>query len=691
MRPRTIKLFATDLDGTLLGEASSLRLFGQRWAAIPAATRPLLCYNTGRLLDDTRTTVDRENLPKPDFIIAGVGTAIYDHSQGKILKEFSEILEEGWSRDDVEAIMRQIQLPLTRQPERLQNRFKSSWFLENADARQIAAIKRRLARAGLDVLLVYSSSLHLDILPRWANKGNALQWLIRHLQVKPEHVLVAGDTGNDLAMFQIERIQGIIVGNAQPELYHATKHRPFFHAAGEFAWGVLEGFAHFGLITEDLLTVEPSTSAAMEPLTLPREIRSVVSRGLTKTQRTLIRQAWRKAVAALRKNITPLGFSACSLQDNDPTGIDVNYRSVWARDGSIAICGSMPLVGEEDVRKCQMITLETLLGNLSPNGQIPTNVRIDSGEPDYSGIGGICSIDSGLWTIIAAYEYVQTTRDLNFLRRHAWALQRAMDWLSAHDGNNDALLEIPEAGDWTDLFGRSYNVLYDEVLWYRANICFGRLLEMQGEEQRAGDYLRWSQVIKKEILVNFWPSTDKPADRTLNFADQQYTLGDARYLIAQITPFDFSWRCDVYANILAVLFNVLDLEKARLAFRFMWGVGVNDPYPVANLYPVVAGGDPDWRRYYTVNLMNLPHHYHNGGIWPFIGAQWVRFVHRIGLAELAHQELVKLAELNRTGINGEWEFNEWAHGQTGRPMGKSFQAWSAAEFIRTCHELKLVD
>ena len=76
----------------------------------------------------------------------------------------------------------------------------------------------------------------------------------------------------------------------------------------------------------------------------------------------------------------------------------------------------------------------------------------------------------------------------------------------------------------------------------------------------------------------------------------------------------------MYGNILAVLFNVLDVARARIAFRFMWGVGINDPWPVKNLYPVVHSGDPDWRPYYTVNLLNLPHHYHNGGIWPFIGA-----------------------------------------------------------------------
>jgi hypothetical protein len=37
----------------------------------------------------------------------------------------------------------------------------------------------------------------------------------------------------------------------------------------------------------------------------------------------------------------------------------------------------------------------------------------------------------------------------------------------------------------------------------------------------------------------------------------------------------------------------------------------------------------------------------------------------------------------------EWEFSEWAHGQTGKPMGKAFQAWSCSEFIHACHDLKI--
>ena len=188
----------------------------------------------------------------------------------------------------------------------------------------------------------------------------------------------------------------------------------------------------------------------------------------------------------------------------------------------------------------------------------------------------------------------------------------------------------------------------------------------------------------------FWPTTHKTDDLPpVTFAEQQFSVGDASYLLAEITPFSFSWRCDVIGNILAFLYNVLDIERARTAFNFMWGVGVNEPFPFANIYPAVQSGDPDWRSYYTVNLLNLPHHYHNGGIWPFIGGLWVRFIHRLGMSDIAARELYKLAEINRRGKTCEWEFNEWAHSITGRPMGKRFQAWSAASYIRACHELQL--
>ena len=54
------------------------------------------------------------------------------------------------------------------------------------------------------------------------------------------------------------------------------------------------------------------------------------------------------------------------------------------------------------------------------------------------------------------------------------------------------------------------------------------------------------------------------------------------------------------------------------------------------------------------------------------------------------KELFNLAKLNKLGSAHEWEFNEWAHGHTGKPMGKAYQAWSCSEFIRACHDLQIV-
>ena len=700
MNEQNIRLFVTDLDGTLLGDEAGTRRFRRLWDKLDEADRPLLCLSSGRLLDDIQRMVADDQLPRPDMIIGGVGTLIYDYNRQELVKAFAEILEEGWDLARVQEIVADFvaangeaaAVEITRQPDHFQHDYKSSWYWHDARPEDMNTLEEALRENGLDVNVVYSSARHLDILPKWANKGNALQWLLRHLDIPAEEAVVAGDSGNDSAMFQIPGIRGIVVGNAQPELVAATRDLDVYLAADNqvCANGVIAGLQHFGLFPDSQEAEEAGGEDAALYASLQRSEPDGID-PLTSEQLALIRTGYRQAIAALKKNITPLGFSACSLDENETTGTDENYRSVWARDGSITLLGALPLIHQEaELRQCMQQSLETLLAHVSPNGQVPANVRIDDERPDYSGVGGIASIDSGIWLVIAFYQFVQATKDHDFLREHLGRLQEVMTWLSAHDSNNDSLLEIPEAGDWTDLFGRSYNVLYDEVLWYRCNLCFGRMLELVGDDKRAGDYFRWARVIKREILAHFWPQTGEQVYQSISFAEQQYSLGDARYLIAQVTPFDFSWRCDTFGNILAFLFDVIDAQKAQQMFRFMWGVGVNEPYPIANLYPVVHAGDKEWREYYTVNLLNLPHHYHNGGIWPFVGGMWVRFIHKLGLREVALQELYRLAELNRLGVLHEWEFNEWMHGRTGRPMGKAYQAWSASEYVLACHTLNVV-
>ena len=689
---QSIRILSTDIDGTLIGHSDALLRFNGTWNQLKKVNRPILCYNTGRLVDDMLDLIERESMLEPDYMICGVGTNIYDFRKRQSIKSFQNVLEEGWDLKVVEAIMQQQGVDVSKQPKRFQNPFKSSWYLDNANIERIFDIEHQLEDRGYEVNVVYSSGRDLDVLPKYANKGNALSWLLRHLDLKREQALVSGDSGNDTAMFHKRGTRGIIVGNAQPELHQATIGLPVYRAKGNCADGILEGLLHYGVITKiseiDHANTPESRHESIHP-PLRKLLQEENCKSLEKPERAQINEGYKQAITGLRACISPMGFLACSPTINSSSGTDENYRSVWARDGCITVIGTLRLA-EQDIQNCQRATLDTLLDNISITGQAPAYVSLDTQESDYSGVGGICSIDSGLWLIIACFEYARARKDIEFIRNRRHDLQRMMDWLSAHDSNNDGLLEIPEAGDWTDLFGRSYNVLYDEALWFRANICYGRMLEMTGEWRMAGDYLRWASVIKKSILEKFWPSTLSRENGVYSFADMQSSIGDTQYLIAQVTPFDFDWRCDVYANILAFLFDVVNVEYAQKTFRFMWGVGVNQPFPVANLYPPVQAGDPGWRDYYTVNLLNLPNHYHNGGIWPFVGAQWVRFINKLGLRELAESELVRVAQLNEQGVSQAWEFNEWCHGETGKPMGKMIQAWSCSEYINACHELKIV-
>lgn len=674
-----MKLFCSDLDGTLVGNPEGTERFRRAWCSL--STPPLLVYSSGRLLEDILNLLQQEPLPQADYLIGGVGTQVYDVRGQRILSEFERELEEDWELAEVESLIREFP-GIQPQPLEYQHRYKSSWYLPRASRQTLQRLHELFEAHNLKVQIVYSSLRDLDLLPVQASKGKALAWLLERLKISGSDCLVAGDSGNDSSMFALPEVRGIVVDNAQPELFEAVIPLPVYTSQASLADGVVEGLDHYGLWPH-LPRLRSGLGGVTRDAALQKLLDTENPAGLSSEESALVARAYDEAIETIRRNITPMGFSACSLADNEVLGTDENYRSVWARDSCMTIVGTA-LLEEPDIRMAQKTTLETLLQQISPVGQVPSNVRIDTGLADYSGVGGICSVDSGLWFIIGFYNYIRVSGDLKFLKRSARSLRAAMNWLAAHDSNNDGLLEIPEAGDWTDLFARSYNVLYDEVLWYRCQFCYGRLLEWLGEERAAADYFQNGHRVRAQIMDRFWPDS---ARTNQPFASLQFSLGDVSYLLAEITPFGFSWRCDVFGNVLAFLFHVVDVEKARRTFQFLWGVGVNEPHPVACLYPSVNAGDPDWKPYYTTNLLNLPGHYHNGGIWPMVGGFWVRYLHRLGLHQLGCRELYRLALLNQLGIKTDWEFNEWAHARTGKPMGKRYQAWSAASYIRACQEL----
>ncbi|MDQ0454950.1 HAD-IIB family hydrolase [Rhizobium paknamense] len=242
---KPIRLFSSDLDGTLAGDTKAARRFAAFWQKIEPENRPLLVYNSGRLVDDVLRFAAEQGLPDADFIIGGVGTMLHGAAEPELADHYHLNIGAGYDVEKINALLAGIEA-LQYQPERYQHERKSSWYLHEATPEQLLSIENALLDQGLAVKLVYSSKRDLDILPARADKGQALTWLCRQLAVHLDEVVVAGDTGNDLEMFTLSTVRGIVPANGLDELTALAKDNPLIYRARKpEADGVIEGLKHW--------------------------------------------------------------------------------------------------------------------------------------------------------------------------------------------------------------------------------------------------------------------------------------------------------------------------------------------------------------------------------------------------------------------------------------------------------------
>lgn len=405
---------------------------------------------------------------------------------------------------------------------------------------------------------------------------------------------------------------------------------------------------------------------------------------------TALAEACRRAADILHRCATLRGFRASAL----PTG----YPQIWARDSMVIFLGAAA-TGDPALIAAGRASLETLAAYQSRRGMIPLNVNPDTGYVSTENAG---AADSNLWYVLGHYLHFQLTRDADFLQRHWPSIERAMVWLEYQDMNECGLIEVPEAGNWMDLLAVRYNVLYDNVLYYAATLAYQELAQQLADRC----HCHWPEVdaagIHERINLLMWVDRCWVAE---HFAEHLEKLKAIRlewfmlyHNVGTISsrPFYLPWVafreygdwCDSLGNLLAILTGIADRHRTHHILRYMHQVGMAEPYPTKAIHPPIYPGESNWREYYRSRTLNLPHQYHNGGIWPMIGGFHVAALVRYGWRREAERLLASLADANRQGMEHEWEFNEWMHGESGHPMGYAQQGWSAAMFLYAEHAVR---
>ena len=241
--PEPQLVLVTDLDGTLLAGSARERRRFYGWLR-EQRSLVLHVFCTGRdLASVARVLVEDEHLGlrAPHLVIGDVGcTVACGHSLDPVPLAVDPI-EARW-RGKPERV-----LPLmagasgvSPQPISSQRRLAYYYDPEAFDHGLLAALEAH----GVDCLL--SDNRYLDVLPGGVNKGSTLLALLAALELDPALVVTAGDTLNDLAMFETG-LAGVMVGNAEPSLRAHLPRLPRTYAAEAAGCeGIREGLRHFG-------------------------------------------------------------------------------------------------------------------------------------------------------------------------------------------------------------------------------------------------------------------------------------------------------------------------------------------------------------------------------------------------------------------------------------------------------------
>lgn len=259
------KVIATDLDGTLIPFCRKTKSALEQLKIMLAELGLRVVFVTGRSIESACEAIDEFALPFPEYVIADVGSRIYDlrHKDYRPLEDYDSVLSARLGGKRLRHIATQLIdfegleqfWDLKPQEQSKQTEFKCSFYCRPEVCTEVAdAIRLYLSQQDMACTVVSSvdpdgTTGLIDLLPAGVDKGFSLTWWATKHSYKLEDILFFGDSGNDLSAFR-SGVRSTIVGNAAEGLFDQVKRQHpnpgrIYQSEEVATAGVVDGIQHF--------------------------------------------------------------------------------------------------------------------------------------------------------------------------------------------------------------------------------------------------------------------------------------------------------------------------------------------------------------------------------------------------------------------------------------------------------------
>lgn len=255
--PQLDRLVIADIDNTLTGNDDALHEF---FDLISEADEHVgFGIATGRRYEDVIHLMKENDFPNPEVLITSVGTEIYYGKNLTLDTSWQKHIDFRWEPERVREVLSGVE-GLFIQEDNEQSKYKISYKVDFEVAPKPAQLKKILRENGVRAKCIVSLNMFLDIIPSRAGSGISIRHMAYKWGFPLEHILIAGDSGNDEEMLAGNTL-GVVVGNYSRELEKLRKYPRVYFAEQEHAAGIIEGIHYYNFFDQITIPNEKLTAA----------------------------------------------------------------------------------------------------------------------------------------------------------------------------------------------------------------------------------------------------------------------------------------------------------------------------------------------------------------------------------------------------------------------------------------------